>query len=50
VPLPDEIACVVAHTEMLVRLGLRQTVAVAPPTGGGTATGIDHSLSQLLSR
>ena len=49
VPLLDGIACAVGQTETLVRLGLHQRVAVAPLTGG-TATGIDPSLSQLLSR
>ena len=50
VPLLDGIACAVGQTETLVRLGLHQRVAVAPLTGGSTATGIDPSLSQLLSR
>ena len=50
VPLLDGIACAVGQTETLVRLGLRQRVAVAPLTGGSTTTGIDPSLSQLLSR
>ena len=50
VPLLDGIACAVGQTETLVRLGLQQRVTVAPLTGGGTATGIDPSLSQLLSR
>ena len=50
VPLLDGIACAVGQTETLVRLGLHQRVAAAPLTGGSTATGIDPSLSQLLSR
>ncbi len=50
VPLLDGIACAVGQTETLVRLGLHQRVTVAPLTGGSTATGIDRSLSQLLSR
>ena len=50
VPLLDGIACAVGQTETLVRLGLHQQLAVAPLSSGSTATGIDPSLSQLLSR
>jgi allantoin racemase len=49
-PLLDGIACAVAQAETLVRLGLRQRVAVAPLTGGSATTGIDPQLSRLLSR
>ena len=50
VPLLDGIACAVGQVETLVRLGLRQRVAVPPLTGGSTTIGIDPALSQLLSR
>jgi MFS family permease len=50
VPLLDGIACAVGQTEALVRLGLHQRIAVAPLTSGSTATGLDPSLRQLLSR
>ena len=49
-PLLDGIACAVAQAETLVRLGLRQRIAVAPLTGGSATTGIDPTLSRLLSR
>jgi allantoin racemase len=50
VPLLDGIACAVGQVETLVRLGLRQRVAVPPLTGGSATIGIDPALSQLLLR
>ena len=50
VPLLDGIACAVGQAETLVRLGLRQRAAAMPLTGGSTTTGIDPTLSRLLSR